>query len=134
MPDGRFVGPCYHCKCDMWLPEALYQAAQHGREEIKFYCGYGHVQVYAKGESELAIVRRERDRLKQALAEKDDLIIAQREARSAAEKQLAASRAAAVKARKRAAVGVCQCCNRQFANMARHMQTKHPGFIASDVM
>jgi hypothetical protein len=117
----------------MWLPEALYQAAQHGRDEIRFYCGYGHAQVYAKGESDLAIVRRERDRLKQQLAEKDDLIIAQREARLAAEKQLTASRAAATKARKRTVAGVCPCCHRTFRQMALHMKAKHPGFKAEEV-
>ena len=29
----------------------------------------------------------------------------------------------------RVAEGVCNCCNRKFVNVARHMKTKHPAFV-----
>ena len=35
---------------------------------------------------------------------------------------------ALTKARKRVGRGVCPCCNRSFAALARHMQTKHPTY------
>lgn len=35
--------------------------------------------------------------------------------------------------RKRASAGVCPCCNRTFSQLARHMQTKHPTFIAQEI-
>lgn len=70
------VGPCYKCKCSVWIPDALYEAAQHGRGQVKFYCAYGHPMVFVVGESEETKLRRERDRLLQRLAEKDDDIAA----------------------------------------------------------
>lgn len=33
-----------------------------------------------------------------------------------------------VKQKKRAAKGVCPCCNRSFVNVARHMASKHPEY------
>jgi hypothetical protein len=38
------------------------------------------------------------------------------------------TRGALTKQRKRAANGVCACCHRSFANVARHMKTQHPDF------
>lgn len=38
----------------------------------------------------------------------------------------AATKGTLTKIRKRVHNGVCPCCNRTFANLARHMKTKHP--------
>lgn len=140
MPDGRFVGGCYRCKCEMWLPESLYQAAQHGKGKITFYCPYGHGQVFSEGESEETILRRERDRLKQQIAQKNDEINALEQrvasgdrALNAAKAEAVKHKATAVKSRQRAGAGVCQCCNRLFTNVASHMRNKHPSFVAEEV-
>ena len=34
---------------------------------------------------------------------------------------------------KRATAGVCQCCKRSFANVARHMKLKHPNVVPLEI-
>lgn len=133
------AGPCYRCKCPIRLPAELYQAAKRS-PRISFWCPYGHEQHFLEGESEETRLRRERDRLVQRLAEKDDDIAWQRkraeearEAREAAERRAAAARGQVTKLKKRASNGVCPCCNRTFSDLARHMATKHPTFLAEEV-
>jgi hypothetical protein len=126
-------GLCCKCKCEMWIPDALYEAAQSARGVISFYCAYGHAQVFAVGETEETKLRRERDRIRR---ERDRL--KQREAMLEEEARLARERAdkaeaATKRLKKKAAVGNCPCCKRTFTNMARHMQTKHPEFRAEAV-
>jgi hypothetical protein len=135
MSTGRFIGACWHCKCEMWLPQALYDAAQHGRETITFYCAYGHPQVFCKGESDLDKMRRERDMARQQIAQREDDIKALKDLVAKERNQANAYKASATKARKRAAAGICPCCNRSFASaqMARHIATKHPDFKADEV-
>ncbi len=36
------------------------------------------------------------------------------------------------KVKKRAANGVCPCCNRTFSDLARHMKAKHPDFAEGE--
>lgn len=127
--DGKFIGPCCHCKSEMWLPTPLYEAAQHGREKITFYCPYGHPQVFAEGESEADKFRRERDRALQQLAQRDDEIRTQGKLIDNLKQQRDIHAAAERKLKSRARHGVCPCCNRQFVNMAKHMQSKHPDFV-----
>lgn len=122
------AGPCYRCKCDIWIPDELHDAAQHGRNKVEFFCGYGHGQVFAEGETEEQKLRRERDRLTQRLAEKDDEITRQRDLREAAERRTAAARGQVTKIKNRVGHGVCPCCNRTFSDLARHMATKHADY------
>lgn len=79
-------------------------------------CGWGYTgnSENEKLKKELAA---ERDRKLQALSEANSL----RESLSQAEKR-------AAKARKRAAAGVCPCCQRTVSQMARHIATKHPEY------
>lgn len=124
------AGPCYRCKCELWIPDALYEAAQHGRGKVEFFCAYGHGQVFSVGESEETKLRRERDRLAQRLAERDDEIKRQREMRYATERQLSATRGVVTRIKNRVGHGVCPCCNRTFGDLSRHMATKHPTYAA----
>ena len=126
----RNVGPCHKCKCEMSIPDALYKAAMHGKGKVEFYCAYGHGSVFAEGESDLDKMRRERDRLDQRLAERDDEIARQRELREGTERQLSATRGVVTRIKNRVGHGVCPCCNRTFSDLARHMGTKHPTYTA----
>lgn len=119
----RSPGPCHVCKCEMLIPDALYKAAQHGKGKVEFYCAYGHGAVFAVGETEETKLRRERDRLVQRLAEKDDDIKALEVRRRAAVGQV-------TKLKNRVGNGVCPCCTRSFTNLQRHMTTEHPEFKA----
>jgi len=132
-------GPCAHCKTDMWLPDELHSAARRS-EKITFFCPYGHPQHFPQGDSQETILRRERDRLIQQLAQKDDEIKDARNRWNNAEKALAIANQRAdeffgktVKARKRTKAGVCPCCSRTFRQMALHMANKHPTFKAEEV-
>lgn len=98
-----------------------------------FTCPSGHTNYYQRGGSEEDKLRQERDCLKQQLAEKEDALKAKDvEVAAAVELQAKAeanAKRARTKLRKvevRVHNGVCPCCNRSFANLARHMKTKHP--------
>jgi phage/plasmid primase-like uncharacterized protein len=113
----------------VWIPDALFDAAKRS-EKVGFYCSYGHPLVFMEGESDLDKMRRERDRLAQQLAQRDDRIREEREARETAERRAAAARGLVTKIKNRVGHGVCPCCNRTFSDLARHMAGKHPGYVA----
>lgn len=131
---------CYKCKVDMWLPSALNESAKAGRGEIPFYCAHGHKQFYVDGGSIETILRRERDQLKQEQARLLDNLNTSEHNRQRAELIAIEAQASERKAKKtlvslkkRAATGVCPCCNRTFSALAQHIATKHPTFHAEDV-
>jgi len=121
---------CPSCKISYLIPRGLHDVAYARRPAITVYCPNGHAWTYSLGESEFDRIRRERDRLRQKLAERDDEIRAARG--NALHWQTKAQAAAkdATRLKKRAGGGVCPCCSRHFAQMERHMKTKHPTFIA----
>jgi hypothetical protein len=119
---------CYKCGIEFHVPEH-WKTKRHESSEA-FWCPNGHQQFYV--ESTADKLRRERDRLKQELAYKDDEIRLQREMRETAERQASSARGQVTKLKKRANAGVCPCCNRTFLALQKHMKQKHPGFAAED--
>lgn len=112
---------CINCGVVFTVPKTM---IDHQRKSGGYhYCPNGHSQGWGKGETEDDRVRRERDSLRQQIAQKDDEI-------AAAARELESERAKASKAKKRAAAGVCPCCNRTVRQMALHMKNKHPTFKA----
>lgn len=103
------------------------------RSSVTFFCPWGHQRHYPQGPTEAEKLRQERDRLKQNAAYLEDRVRQEREAREASDRRASAARGQVTKLKKRAAAGVCPCCNRQFADLHRHMQTKHKGFLAEEV-
>ena len=93
-------------------------------------CPNGHGQCF--GDSDADKLRRERDRLAQRIAQKDDEIQRQREMRENTERQLSAQRGLVTRIKNRVGRGVCPCCNRSFENLHHHMKTQHPDFAASE--
>lgn len=137
-PDGIF-STCYKCNQPMWLPQSLENTARAMAGSLTFFCAYGHGQMYAAGETEETKLRRERDRLAQQIAQKDDEIADQRRrlvkaeiAATDARVEASAARKKAAELRKRASAGTCPCCNRSFSALAQHIATKHPTFRAED--
>lgn len=49
----------------------------------------------------------------------------------AAEAETTKARMQVVRHKKRAAPGLCPCCNRSFVGLSRHMKTKHPQYVES---
>lgn len=118
---------CYKCKAEYVLPGALYTAAK-ASPAISFYCPYGHNAHFPEGETDEQKLRRENNRLVQRLAEKDDQIKYQRDQREKVERRLVAHRGVTTRIKRRIGVGLCPCCNRSFANLAAHMNTKHKDY------
>ena len=107
---------CIDCGVVFAMPDDL---EQRRRQDGKtFYCPNGHTMVYGRGElerlrAEKEALQRELD-LTYAVQRRltDDLLDKAKEV-----KQL----------RQRVRAGLCSDCRRHFANLERHMKTKHAG-------
>lgn len=117
---------CIKCGCYFGVPAGFTE--QRRKDKNTFYCPNGHPMSYT--ESELDRVRRERDRLAQRVAQRDDEIAHQRQRREETERRLAATRGVVTRIKNRIGHGICPCCNRTFSDLSRHMATKHPTFAA----
>ena len=120
---------CHKCKTVFGIADDIWDLAHQRAGDMDIYCPNGHPGVFTPGESEEDKLRRERDRLKQNLAWKDDQIKALHRDKTYAERSLNATKGHLTRVRKRASHGVCLCCNRTFGDLARHMQTKHPTYL-----
>ncbi len=120
---------CIECGIRFQVPHGF--TDQRRQDTRAFYCPNGHSMSYR--ESTLDKVTRERDRLAQQIAQKNDEIADERRRREAQERSTIALRGHLTKARNRAKNGVCPCCTRTFGDLARHMKTKHPEFAADAV-
>lgn len=110
-----------HC-CDCGVAFAMTESMRNRFRSNggSFYCPNGHGQYYAVTE-----VQRLKDELnasQKRLTAIQFELAAERSAREQVQKKNK-------RLEKRASVGMCPCCNRQFVNMQRHMKTKHPGYV-----
>jgi len=119
---------CCQCKRPMSIPEELHTAAR-ASEKIIFYCAYGHEQHFPAKESGEAIMRRERDRAIQQLAQRDDRIRELTKEHQRLREEATKARIARRKVVHRVSNGVCPHCTRSFANLAAHMKTKHKELV-----
>lgn len=117
------VTDCITCGVVFTVPLAAYE---HQREKGGYhYCPNGHPQGWSVDGSEIGRVRRERDRLAQQIAQKDDEIRHTRQRWNEAELALEKEKATRTRVERRVHNGVCPDCNRSFANLQRHVATKH---------
>jgi len=129
---------CYRCKEQFGLTDEV--EAQLRRSGAEFHCPWGHAQLFKEGETEEDKLRRERNHLKQQLAQKDDEIRMawntandQRDKAKAERNRANGYKGHATRISRRVKAGVCICCNRQFQDLRRHMETKHPTFTPIEV-
>lgn len=114
---------CGECGIEFYVPEWFKK--ERRESGTVWYCPNGHNRVYKERESEQvrrdleAKLQREAARASSALSRLDQ----ERASHSATKGQL-------TKAKKRAANGVCPCCQRSFVDVARHVRSKHPAFAA----
>ena len=121
---------CYSCHVLFAITDDFKR--ERLRDKRTFYCPNGHGQCY-QGKTEEQKLREQLDdeRRKRQSAEQNVAYWAD-EARDAGERADKERRRAngykghATKLTKRVKAGVCICCNRTFADLARHMATKHP--------
>lgn len=116
---------CAECKGVFALMDQHIKRLRDSKET--FYCPSGHANVYRESTEE---------KLRKELAAKESQIWQAKRAKELAEAdaELAKKREelAAGETRRlmtRITSGICPCCNRFFQNVARHMQTKHPGAV-----
>lgn len=112
------------CHCVFAVPTTVYKTWQESEES--WHCPYGHSQRFT--ESETTRLRRERDRLAQKIAQRDDEIKEKNERLAAKDRMLTATKGHVTRIKNRVSHGVCPCCSRSFENLKRHMASKHPQF------
>lgn len=87
-----------------------------------FYCPNGHSLSWNS----------EHERIKRRLAYTQGALTHERDQRQAAERSARAYKGQATRIRRRVGRGVCPCCNRTFADLAKHMAGQHPEFVEDD--
>lgn len=112
-----------HCWCGIALavPSNLHRVAHDEGKTI--YCPLGHTFGYGDSYREKfeAELRRRAEAERRTQAARDLL--------HAEERSHTATRGHLTRQKKRASAGVCPCCHRTFQQLARHMRSKHPGFV-----
>lgn len=125
------VVECATCGITYAIPESLDQAAHRHKGDRpngwKLCCPLGHTWWYVGRTKEELLqeeLRWQRSNAGRLAAERDQ---AKAEARGqkAAKTRIKNQRD---RERTRTAAGVCPCCNRTFKQLARHMQSQHPGY------
>ena len=118
---------CGECGVMYAMPSTL--RAERLRDRKTFYCPNGHPRVFC-GETEEARLRRALESERRARERSDEL-------RSAALKEAdhnaiewRKSKTRLRNLRERVKHGVCPCCKRSFAQLARHMEMMHPEYAS----
>lgn len=129
------------CGVTFAVPDWMLTKLRQNRNS--FYCPNGHGQSFT-GETEEQKLRRELEKVKKKAEE--DLARVERQkkwaeesrdlackARDRQERRAAAFKGHLARTHKRVGNGVCPCCKRTFAALARHMACKHPGYKKSRI-
>jgi len=110
------------CSCDITYAVPERWKAKWRQEGQTFYCPIGHPQVYTASDNK--ILRDKVAALESKLTHAQDQL-------QAAAREVNSAKREANRQRKRAAAGVCPCCNRTFQDVARHMKGQHPDYAES---
>lgn len=105
-------------------------SAKRGKDGKQFHCPNGCKLAFGPSE-----VQELKDKLARERARHDQTEARLRDERQSHEhtgRQLIAQRGATTRIKRRIGKGVCPCCNRTFADLTRHMNTKHPNYAGSD--
>jgi hypothetical protein len=122
------------CKCGIGF--AITTDAYHRlrKSHAFFYCPLCGQNQHFTGLSDEEKLRKELEAEKarklDILAEANRL----RECNGALNRSLTAQRSATKRIKNRVSHGVCPCCTRSFENLRRHMDTKHPDYMAEKVI
>ncbi len=114
---------CCACGTAFAMEETLYRNLLRRKGET-FFCPNGHPQSYT-GEP----IEKKYEKIKRALENETTSREWWQEEAEKKARSLSATKGQLTKTKNRIAKGVCPCCNRQFINLQRHMETKHPEYI-----
>lgn len=109
---------CGECDITFAVPDSFKEERLNSGQA--WYCPNGHGRVFKETEA---------DRLRRRLRSLEATNTHLEDQRAAAERQARAYKGHATRLKKRAAAGVCPCCDRSFQNVARHMASQHPDFV-----
>jgi RNase P subunit RPR2 len=121
---------CYSCGVPFGMPDNLNRRFRDTQEN--FYCPNGHGQRYSEStEAKLKKQMQQREESwEKVLAEKEKTIEYVKRDRDRIVTQRTVLKGKITKITNRIKNGVCPCCNRQFSDLASHMQVKHPNYKA----
>ncbi len=121
---GRLTVVRCWCGIQHAIPESLHNEQIRKKDiggELSVYCPVGHTYI-AAGETEA-------DKLRKQLTAKQARLERIQADRDRQKNKLTATKGVVTRLKKRVGNGVCPCCNRHFANLYRHMNGQHPGFV-----
>ncbi len=113
--DVLTVMECGECGISFAVPERWRQEREDTGKG--WYCPNGHSRVYRESTVQKLEKQVERERAARVAAQ---------DQATAAERSVAAIKGELTKVKNRIANGVCPECHRQFQNVSRHMESKHP--------
>lgn len=118
------IGDCYTCSTPVYAPSIIERKARE--KGAGWYCVNGHATVFSE------TTTKENERLKRELAGAQEFangmssrLTEARKTHEVAMKKIGGRLGAATKKLNRVANGVCPQCKRSFANLQKHMQSKH---------
>ena len=118
------VTSCW-CGIPLAIPDNLYRWMQKSPKN-SCYCPQGHTFIFSNTlEEKLEAERAEAKKLRQRIEATRDLLHAEERSHTATKGHL-------TRVKKRVHRGVCPHCNRHFADLERHMGSKHPKAVAKD--
>jgi hypothetical protein len=120
------VETCCNCGMPFAMPEEVKKRLLEEAESGSFYCPLGHGQHYLGKSLEQQL----REARNEAAKERDNAVFWKFE-EGKRKREVAAAKREATCLKKRAAAGVCPCCNRSFVQLTRHMTTQHPDYAAA---
>lgn len=109
---------CYSCAIVFAAPEEWNN--NRCNDHKSFFCPNGHSQSY--------VAKSEAQKYKEALEKEQREAAMLRERSIVAERKQTRAENSLNRYKKRAAAGVCPCCNRTVAQLAQHMKSKHQEF------
>lgn len=119
-------------ECGIWFGMSNHYIDNRKRDHRTWYCPNGHGRAWL-GESTEEKLKRE---LRQARDDKRfymDLSSQRYDEAEAAKRSAAARKGVITRMKNRALAGGCVFCRRNFANVAKHMETKHADETAAVV-
>jgi hypothetical protein len=115
---------CWSCGMPYCVPADF---DKRNREKNRnWYCPQGHDTIVR--ETEVTKLKKQLEAETARANKWREDAIEREEQTKAEQRQHAATKGLLTKAKKRAAAGVCPCCNRTFEQLARHMKTQHPNY------
>lgn len=112
---------CWVCGCTFAMPSNLKANMKADNETL--YCPKGC--RLGLGEPKW---KKDMERLRKSEEYYKRRSIENRERAEATERRLTATKGVVTRIKNRVGKGVCPCCNRTFADLQRHMTSKHPDY------